>query len=302
MREPLSPNGPTIELFEIDAAVDLSTEDVRARALETLERGSVVYLRERGFELTARERQIVADPGVVLPGRKERESRTGRPTLIFNPASNKIERTRIRPPERQELEAMMARYAQWAQALVDTLLPHYGPALERDRLTFRPCERSVPQGIHVDSSYGHPTQGRCTLRVFCNVNPADRPRLWHVGEPFEPFVKRFVPSVRRRNPRAAWLIERLGITHGRRTAYDCMVEDIRRLVKDDVDYQKNAPRKVVEFPRGSTWLAITDLVLHAAVSGQHSLDQTFFLPFTGMRDPSRSPLRILERLSGESLG
>ena len=83
--------------------------------------------------------------------------------------------------------------------------------------------------------------------------------------------------------------------------YDCMVEDIRKLVKDDVDYQKNAPRKIVEFPRGSTWLAITDMVLHAAVSGQHSLDQTFFLPFTGMRDPSRSPLRILERLSGESL-
>ena len=105
-------NGPTIELLEIDAAVDLSAEDVRARALETLEGGSVVYLRERGFELTARERQIVADPDVVLPGRKERESRPGRPTLIFDPASNKIEPTRIRSPERQELGAMMARYAQ----------------------------------------------------------------------------------------------------------------------------------------------------------------------------------------------
>ncbi len=301
MTEPLSPKGPTIELLEIDAAVDLSAEDVRARALETLECGSVVYLPERGFELTAREREIVADPGVILPGRKERESRTGRPTLIFDPAANKIERTSIRPPECQELEAMMGRFSQWAQALVLTLLPHYKTALERDRVTFRPCERSVPQGIHVDSSYGHPTQGRCTLRVFCNVNPVDRPRLWHVGEPFEPFVKRFLPSVRRRNPRAAWLIERLGFTNGRRTAYDCMVEDIRRLVKDDADYQENAPRKIVEFPRGSTWLAITDLVLHAALSGQHSIDQTFFLPFTGMRDPSRSPLRILERLSGESL-
>jgi len=42
-------------------------------------------------------------------------------------------------------------------------------------------------------------------------------------------------------------------------------------------------------------------VLHGAISGQHSLDQTFFLPTAAMHDPSRSSLRILERLSGHRL-
>jgi len=31
------------------------------------------------------------------------------------------------------------------------------------------------------------------------------------------------------------------------------------------------------------------------------LDQTFYLPVEAMNDPARSPLRILERLTGEAL-
>jgi hypothetical protein len=69
----------------------------------------------------------------------------------------------------------------------------------------------------------------------------------------------------------------------------------------DKEYQRTAPHKVVEFPTGSSWIAITDLVLHGAVSGQHSLDQTFYLPVEAMNDPSHSSLRILERLTGETL-
>jgi hypothetical protein len=57
----------------------------------------------------------------------------------------------------------------------------------------------------------------------------------------------------------------------------------------------------VSFPTGSAWIAITDLVLHGASSGQHSLDQTFFLPAEAMREPALSSLRILERLSGRNL-
>jgi 3-deoxy-D-manno-oct-2-ulosonic acid (Kdo) hydroxylase len=76
---------------------------------------------------------------------------------------------------------------------------------------------------------------------------------------------------------------------------------LRRLGKHNEDYQRDAPRRIVEFPAGACWIAITDLVLHGALSGQHSLDQTFFLPAAAMRDPSRSSLRILERLSGRRL-
>jgi hypothetical protein len=197
---------------------------------------------------------------------------------------------------------MMARYADWAQSLLTELLPSYAPSLVRDRVTFRPCERSKPQGLHVDSSYGRPTEGRGMLRVFCNIDPANRPRRWQVGEPFEPFARRYLPTARhKRVSLAARILAGLGVVRGHRTEYDELIADLRGQAKHDADYQAGAPRRIMEFPPGSAWIAITDLVLHGALAGQNSLDQTFFLPSAAMQAPDRSSLRILERLAERQL-
>ncbi len=45
----------------------------------------------------------------------------------------------------------------------------------------------------------------------------------------------------------------------------------------------------------------TDAALHAAMGGQHALEQTFLLPVEAMADPDGSPLRTLERLTGRRL-
>jgi hypothetical protein len=217
------------------------------------------------------------------------------------PDRGRIERTRIAPAPRREIEAMMQRFSAWAEDLVTTMLPGYRDALQRDRVTYRPCERTLTQGLHVDTSYGRPSRGRAMLRVFCNINATNRPRVWQVGEAFEPFVSHFLPAARSTEAWGMWLLHRLGITRERRTAYDRLIADVRRLAKADADYQRRAPRRIVEFPSGSSWVAITDLAVHGAMSGQHSLDQTFFLPAAAMRDPSRSSLRILERLTGHPL-
>ena len=140
------------------------------------------------------------------------------------------------------------------------------------------------------------------LRVFCNINPLQRPRIWRIGETFEPFARRFVPTAKVRPvSRFDAFLGRLGITKGNRTPYDRLMRDIRGQAKHDPAYQSQCPQKVVHFPAGAAWIAITDLVLHGAVSGQHSLDQTFFLPQQAMRHPERSSLRILERLTGRTL-
>ena len=140
------------------------------------------------------------------------------------------------------------------------------------------------------------------LRVFTNINPVGRLRVWQLGEPFEPFVQRFLPGVHVKGP--SWfskLLARLGIVDGVKTKYDQYIAALRALGMRDKEYQSSAPRKLMEFPAGSSWIALTDLVLHGAISGQHSLDQTFYLPVEAMNDPARSPLRILERLTGEAL-
>ena len=67
-------------------------------------------------------------------------------------------------------------------------------------------------------------------------------------------------------------------------------------MKADLAYQAQAPQSRHEFMPGDTWLVFTDQVSHAAMDGQYALEQTFYLPVHAMRDPSRSPLRVLERL------
>lgn len=306
MNEPSIHHGATAALLTLDENADLSAPEVRQRALETVENGGVVFLPKSGFRPTDRERELISNTRELLV--KEPKKRNGRPTIVFDPergrmmkhfamVDGKIAFASVRKNARPELEAMMARFATWADDLVSRLFPTYHAAMQRDRITYRPNARESTQPLHVDSSYGFPTQGRSMFRLFCNIDPLDRPRIWQVGEPFESFVARYLPSVHLQKPGwTASLLSHLGIV-GPKTDYDQLIAELRRLGKDDKEYQRTAPRTVVEFPSGSCWFAITDLVLHGAVSGQHSIDQTYFLPAAGMSNPAHSTLRILERLT-----
>ena len=110
-----------------------------------------------------------------------------------------------------------------------------------------------------------------------------------------------MPSARGPVRGASHLLRLLGITKDRRSAYDHFMLQIHDQMKADLDYQSEARQIVFEFPAGSTWIAFTDQVSHAAIRGQYALEQTFYLPLTCMLDPSRAPLRILERMAGRGL-
>lgn len=295
----------TPDILELGAEVDLEAPDIRARVREALENGDMVFLPGRGFALTERERRIITDPKIMLRGDPERSKRNGRPTLTFNVATDRLQWPSIRAPERPEIVAMLRRYGVWSRALLQALAPDFAAVCEQNRIIYRPVGYSKTQGLHVDTTYRYPTQGRVKLRIFCNIDPEERPRVWQLGERFEHLARRYLPAVRGGRSWPATATEQLagliGFVEGRRTDYDHVLEDIRRLMKDDREYQASSPRRMVSFPPGSTWVALTDIVLHGAVSGQHSLDQVFFLPPSALSDPARSALGILERLCGRAL-
>ncbi|MGN8157374.1 Kdo hydroxylase family protein [Salinisphaera sp. RV14] len=294
--------GEIANILELADITTLEREDIRAEAIDTLENGGIIYLPQPAFTLSDAEFRFVSDASVTLPTKADKRSQNGRPTIIYNPETGRLERSRIRSRQRPQLTALLDRYARWSTDLIHRLFPAYQAGIVRDRTTYRPCERAATQGLHVDASYGRPTGGQSMLRVFCNINPEARVRTWRVGETFEPFARRYVTSARPKQDGALEkLLARFGITKGHRTPYDLLMEDIRSQVKRDAEYQAQAPQKVVDFPAGTAWIALTDLVLHGAVSGQHSLDQTFFVPDEIMADPDRSSLHILERLTGRSL-
>ena len=72
-------------------------------------------------------------------------------------------------------------------------------------------------------------------------------------------------------------------------------------MKADSAYQASAEQRIVALKPGGSWLVYTDQVSHAAMSGRLAFEQTFYLPVAGMREPAKSPLRVLERLMGRKL-
>jgi hypothetical protein len=207
------------------------------------------------------------------------------------------------------LKAMIVRYAEQSEAFALRLFPHYRGHLKRGNTSFRPVKvagretswRKDDTRLHVDSFPSNPMHGTRLLRVFCNVNPNGEPRRWRVGEPFEAHAKRYLPQIARPLPGSAWLLEKIGITKRRRTEYDHLMLQLHDRAKADAEFQRTSPQAPVDFAPGTTWVVFSDQVLHAAMGGQHMMEQTFYLDVAHQQRPEASPRGTLERLLGREL-
>jgi hypothetical protein len=208
-----------------------------------------------------------------------------------------------------ELKAMITRYTEDSEAFALRLFPHYRGHLRRGNTSFRPIDvasretswRKDDTRLHVDAFPSNPMQGTRLLRVFCNVNPSGRPREWRVGEPFEAHARRYLATISRPLPGTAWLLENLGITKRRRTEYDHVMLQLHDHAKADAAFQQRSPQARVDFAPGTTWVVFSDQVLHAAMGGQHMMEQTFYLDVAHQQRPETSPRSTLERLMGREL-
>jgi hypothetical protein len=271
---------------------------LRTQAIDALEAGRVL-LAQLPFRVAPDEVFLLA-PRIMGSERKN---------ISLDPATAAISNTALDTAETAKLTTMMRRFGDAAEQMLRDLLPGYAAALQRARTSFRPAEiagreyspRHDDRLLHVDAFPSRPMRGHRILRVFCNVARDGAPRSWRVGEPFPDFAQQFLPRTRAALPGSAWLLERLGITKGRRSEYDRIMLGLHDAGKLDAAYQSAAPKADVTFAAGTTWLCFTDQVLHAALAGHCALEQTFHLPVAAMAHPERSPLRVLERLAGRAL-
>ncbi len=286
-------------MIEIAAAGGPFSADDQARFIDGLESGDIVHLPHLPFAVGADEAYLL-DPA-ISDGRAKNVS--------YDPATGRCRHTVLEGQALTGLERLMARYAAWSENLVRTLAPRWGAGLTIGRTSLRPSEiegrgysrTKDDTRLHVDAFPSQPVQGRRILRVFANINPRGQPRVWHQGEPFADFAARFASRIKPPAPGGAWFLERLGITKGHRTAYDAAMLQLHDLVKEDESYQKSSPQREVAFASGTTWFAFTDAVLHAVLSGSHALEQTFLVDVGALATPERSPLRVLEKLTGRAL-
>jgi hypothetical protein len=284
---------PIVE-FPVVSWVDPCPEWIRDRAVCSLESGAVLFFPRLAFPVGTSERFLLS-PCVLARGKN----------VCFDPRTGRLGPTHVGEAGRELLIAMLRRFVGAATTLVESVLPGYAATLRPGRTSLRPVEiarrgsswRKDDTRLHVDSFPSSPLRGRRILRVFSNVNPAGVARTWRVGEPFECVAKKFLSSLSLRRWGSEWFLAAAHITRGRRSLYDRCMLQMHDAMKSDLAYQRQASQRVVEFPAGSTWIVFTDQVSHAVLSGQHALEQTFYLPVSGMEDSSKSPLRVLERLT-----
>ena len=267
-------------------------------ALE-LEAGRVLYLPRLTFALREREDRFL-DPCWSSGTSKN---------IALQDADASLEGAAGPPDDIDALRALLARFRVQAARLVTGLLPAYGPELRLDHTSYRPLRvegraaswRSDDSRLHVDAFPSRPNRGERILRVFANVNPHGEARVWRVGEPFEGFARRLLPTVSRPLPGSAWLLQTLGITRSKRSEYDHLMLRLHDGMKRDGAYQRRAPQTLMAFAAGSVWICFSDQTPHAAMSGQFMLEQTMHLPVHRLYRPHASPLKTLERLTGRTL-
>jgi hypothetical protein len=285
-----------VALSSWDANLD---RGARQDALNALERGQVLYFPSLRFDLSKAQQRLL-NPAVLNGSSKN---------ISFDPATGALAGTSSVGSERSDLQAMMAQYSRAADGLMRHLLGGYGSALALKRTSFRPAEikgrqtswRKDDSRLHVDSFPSMPTHGRRLLRIFCNVNADGRPRTWRLGEPFSDLAQRFWPKLRHPHWGERHLLYAFRVTRALRSEYDHYMLQLHDAMKADTAYQRHVTQLTYHFPTGVAWACFTDQVSHAAMAGQHQLEQTFSLPVEYMHQPSTSPLRVLEAMAGRAL-
>ncbi|HZT77858.1 MAG TPA: Kdo hydroxylase family protein [Vicinamibacterales bacterium] len=265
---------------------------------DRLEEGDVIVLPHFDVAIEADERELFT-PAILASAKN----------VSLAPGSGRVSGTTLRGTAAERLIRLMQRFSDAAARLVEGLCPQYAGRIVRARASFRPAEiagrptswRKDDTRLHVDSFPATPSGGQRILRVFTNVNPDGRPRVWRIGGAFDAVASRFAPALRMPLPGSGVLLALLRITKTPRTPYDALMLQLHDRMKQDAAFQASSPQTEIPFAAGTTWLCFTDEVSHAAMSGQFQLEQTFLLPVAAMRRPERSPLRILERITGRRL-
>lgn len=264
-----------------------------------LESGGVLYFPSLAFELQDSEIDLL-DPRFANPKRRN---------ISLSADGGELKGVFGGQTVHAQVRALIARYQKFTRQLIDGLIPHYAVRLRAAPTSLRlhgveqrkKSWRADDSRLHVDAFPSRPNRGERILRVFANISMRNEPRIWRIGEPFEDAARRFVPGIPRQRPGSATLLRTFGITKSHRTEFDHLMLHLHDAMKADAQYQATCPQQTAAFSPGSTWVCFSDQTSHAVVSGQFMLEQTFFLPPSAMLDPKRSPLSILQRLTGRPL-
>jgi hypothetical protein len=288
-----------LQTFSVENWQEAINPQVSNQALTTLEQGQVIHLPNLAFEFLGEERKLLSTH-YASPKTKN---------ISYDLRSGKLQGAICAENETTALSQLMQRYAENTRSLVVNLFPAYQSHLLQGRTSYRPIEiagrkppsyRKDDTRLHVDAFPSTPLGDKRILRVFTNVNPHNQSRVWRLGAPFPTVVEHFHSKLKKPVWGTSFLLHLLKVTKSKRTLYDHYMLQLHNAMKADLTYQKQVQQMEFHFPAGSTWIVYTDQVSHAAMSGQFTLEQTFYIPLKALNEPKQAPSWVLDNyLKGE---
>ncbi|MGH9328318.1 MAG: Kdo hydroxylase family protein [Terriglobia bacterium] len=301
-----------VEVHEF-SATGWSTSDAESLArsyCERLEEGDILFFSTPPFSLPERDQSFLLSVRQTASAIHK--------NIAYKPDRDRVQGFTPGSAEAEPLRRIMRSYSQAVTGfLADFLLP-YRRRWRLDFASFRPIQeegRTLPiqkrnDLLHVDSFPTRPSNGHRILRVFTNLNP-EHSRVWLTGEPFDALVRQYGEAAglgrlraKARSPahaavrRVTRFARAFGIPLIDRPPYDEFMLGFHHYLKKNREYQERCPKSKWEFPPLSTWLVFTDMVPHAALSGQYALEQTFLIDRQALLRPQKAPYRVLEELAG----
>jgi hypothetical protein len=274
---------------------------------EQLEANRVLYFPSPPFEFSEDDREFLTS--------QRRADSAVHKNVSFRPAQKKLRGFEGSREVKDRIGEIMGNYSRQVVNFVRRFLAPYDGGYVLDFASFRPIEeegRVLPLHkrndlLHVDAFPSRPTHGGRILRVFTNIHPT-KPRVWEVGEDFpllaehlarDAGLDRFASTGGTSS--VGRLLGKLGAPIPDRSAYDCFMLRFHDYLKENSRFQRESPKTRMDFPPMATWLAYTDGVPHAVMSGRHAIEQTFIISRAALVAPETSPIGVLERLCGRPL-
>lgn len=279
---------------------------------EALENGNILFFDSPPFSFPQEEIDFLL---------KQRQGgSSSRKNIAYKPGQDKITNHDTNDTvSHARLKEIMASYSNRVTQFLSQLLAPYANSWKLDYASFRPFQekgrklrlRARNDLLHFDAFPTRPLHGSRILRFFTNINPLEN-RVWITSTGFADLVKDFVPNLpiprttgydlksklRRKMKQMA---SKMGLKVTLRSPYDCFMLKMHHAMKENSEFQEKCPKDRWEFPPMSCWAVFTDHVSHAALSGQYALEQTIIVPQKALLCPEKSPVCVLERMSGRNL-
>ncbi len=287
--------------------VIVEKQEDRYKYCEALENGDILFFSSIPFDFPKEDLEFLL---------KQRQGgSSARKNIAYKPQLDRITNHDTSDPKSAErLKEILRKYSQSVASFLSGLLSPYADHWRLDYASFRPFQekgrslrlRARNDLLHVDAFPTRPLHGSRIFRFFTNINPVDD-RVWITSDGFEALASQFAnkvsipPSVgfslKERLERKMKAFLRLKL----RSPYDIFMLRFHNYLKETQEFQRNCHKDHWQFPPFSCWAVFTDQVSHAALAGQYALEQTILIPQKALLCPEKSPVSVLQRMSGKNL-